>query len=713
MRGDIVKRGFFFSLILFCSLPVWALDPSGRDETNGQIDYGPQGTNLQVLYTFDEASGDVVFDRASTLNPSAGSPLNLKIDSLSAISRGRQNGHGFLRLDVPTLVHSSGPASKIINACKSSNEITIEAWIKNKQQGQLQTARPLKILTLSNRSSDQNFYLGQEYMDGPLYSGAVRLGMRGTSALKTEGTERVLRADILQHVYFVRDSKGNARLYVSSDEGYPILREVSAGFTGDFRGWNDAMVLGLGNDISYQEPLNSKNAIPEGESLKVGTTTEQNPWLGSYFMVAIYCKALSTRDILGPRAPKPPIPVLKQRNFNIVVDEALKKAQFIYKRIVGVSTPLDNPVLSQMADKIRQNDLMGAAQIATDQSGFYNFTLKDFAKVMSTRDETTNTELNDFVATVIGAVRDNKNAKELLTGDFYYRGDPQKVAVPSNLIKDILISNRHYRELEKQQYDLKEVLIEDKQKMFSGDMNSPNAVAIPDVTAGLITTRAFMAAHAIAGTNRRLVQYSFREFLCAPISTWADSSGPDSFIGMDVDRFPGGSHNKFLTTCRSCHSVMDALRPAFARYNFTDSVGEGYVQYSFIDRNMDQDPPYIAAKMNRNSDVSPRGYRVSNTLFKNFVTRGTNKEYFGWKGVTREEQVLSGNNVNDFGRMLAESQAFKKCMVKRVFKSVCKKELTAEDKAYIESQASFFESSNYNLRRLFEKIITTKKCLGE
>ena len=48
--------------------------------------------------------------------------------------------------------------------------------------------------------------------------------------------------------------------------------------------------------------------------------------------------------------------------------------------------------------------------------------VKDFAMRMSNRDETVDADLNDFVATIIGATRDEIDSRTLLYGNFYYRG---------------------------------------------------------------------------------------------------------------------------------------------------------------------------------------------------------------------------------------------------------------------------------------------------
>src|SRR5205085_1121378 len=129
-----------------------------------------------------------------------------------------------------------------------------------------------------------------------------------------------------------------------------------------------------------------------------------------------------------------------------------------------------------------------------------------------------------------------------------------------------------YESLDTQRIDLAKVLIPTTQKVFDGS----KAQEMP-TPVGLLTTRQWMAAHAIAGTNRRLVEFSFREFLCTPLEKVADSTGLDNVVARDIDRFPGGSHTKFTTTCRACHTIMDGFRPAFGYFTFNND----YVMHSF------------------------------------------------------------------------------------------------------------------------------------
>ena len=76
-----------------------------------------------------------------------------------------------------------------------------------------------------------------------------------------------------------------------------------------------------------------------------------------------------------------------------------------------------------------------------------------------------------------------------------------------------------------------------------------------------------MGAHGIAGTNRRIVEYTFQISLHSD-RAMVGRTCPDNFIGRDIDRFPAWRSRKFTTTCRSCHSMMDPLRPAFSQLYF-------------------------------------------------------------------------------------------------------------------------------------------------
>lgn len=393
-------------------------------------------------------------------------------------------------------------------------------------------------------------------------------------------------------------------------------------------------------------------------------------------------------------------PVLDQE-----ITENRTKALEIYKRLAGISTPIDNPILVQMEDLIDANNMIGAARLATQEASFYNLVVRDFAARMSTREETINTQFNDFTATFIGVVRDNIDARQLLTGDVFYMGSPD-VAVASDLVVDVLGSNNHYAQLESNNYDFASVLEAIPNQMIRTPGNG--TTEHPDA-AGVLTSRAFMGAHAVAGTNRRLVEYTMKQFTCVNMEEWADATAPDSRIGRDIDRFPGGEGSKFLTTCKACHSNMDGFRGAFARYDFSDN----FVKYSPFYGNsggadgMSQNPIGVSSKMNANDQTYSSGYRTTDNTWINNARSPANVQRFGWRGVTS-----SGVGVKQFATAVANSKAFSKCMVKKVYREVCRRPVANFEQGMVDSVATSFESGGYKLKSLFETIAVRPECLG-
>ncbi|MCK6599727.1 MAG: hypothetical protein L6Q37_15280, partial [Bdellovibrionaceae bacterium] len=115
----------------------------------------------------------------------------------------------------------------------------------------------------------------------------------------------------------------------------------------------------------------------------------------------------------------------------------------------------------------------------------------------------------------------------------------------------------------------------------------------------------------------------------------------------------------------------------------------------------------VARKFNRNETTFPGGKVVRDDSWVNNANSGTNKANFGWTHT-------SGKGITEFGRTIAESKAFPKCMAKRVFFTVCKREANAKDDAFLTKVSEEFSSPerNYNLKYLFQRIVTNDSCLG-
>ncbi len=468
-----------------------------------------------------------------------------------------------------------------------------------------------------------------------------------------------------------------------------------------------------------------------------------------------------------------PMRSLASADVNSQISPARQRARDLFVGLTGVSISVDDSRITVMEGLIAKGQEREAVKVATADPNFYNIRVADMARKMSTREETIRAPLSDFVATFVGVVRDNVNAQELLTGNFYYRMDPalgysydangnktaisgippaagsqEVISLAAPKLLNMLIYNDYYAFIESQNLSLYNVLtrvngqmiIADREIIGGGRQREPVPHPQP---AGLLTSRAFTEAHASAGTNRRMVEYAFREFMCTPMANMADASQSDSMVGRDVDRAPGGSVQKYQTTCKACHTVMDGFRPAFAHVDFSGPTATNAVVYyptyhvdnglTPIDPNQDKGagnrggtlgdifnmnayPNYVPYKMNKvtSNDAAgkpafqfPEGYPVTNDSWVNNATGPINAEQFGWRGPG------NGKGLTQFGSLLASSFGFSKCMVNRVFTEVCKRAPDNVSEApLIKSLASEFESKGYNLRDLFEEVSVQPACLG-
>ena len=388
---------------------------------------------------------------------------------------------------------------------------------------------------------------------------------------------------------------------------------------------------------------------------------------------------------------------------NAAISSDRVRALHLFTALTGVSIAIDDPRLKSMEAFLKAGNTQAAEAIATDDPLFYNYRVANLAAKMSTRDESPRAPLSDMIATFVGVVRDSDTipATQLLTGNFYYMADNAVItanggtAVPSNLSTDILTSKgTHYTSIRAQNLSLKAVLKKVDGQMYLPGGTGAAPAAHPD-PAGLITSVAFVGAHATMGTNRRMVEYSYREFMCTPMANWADGSSPDDKIGRDVDRQPGGSPNKFLTTCKNCHANMDGQRGAFAFLDFDDNNGVPTFNTAGV----------VVPKMLRNNNVYPAGFKMTDNSFVNYANVNNNADQFGWRTA-----AMSGKGIKDFATALSKSQGFSRCMVRRVFTDVCKRAPAATEESMVRSMADQFELSNYHMRHLFETVAVRPEC---
>jgi hypothetical protein len=573
------------------------------------------------------------------------------------------------------------------------------------------------------------------------------------------------------------NSAGVGRLYLSDLDGAMYLAtENSTGFGNGvgstfFSNWLNTAYLNLGNEniisptitsITNADGSTSSAAINDfvakasnGANIAAcGDACINEPnryWKGSFERLAIYCNEVPRDQILGAGTlnvisnvvPTTPVDIVVASN----ADAATVKAQAIYTRLTGVKLAATDPVIQQMAPLIAQNMPVAAAAIATQNPQFVNTTIRDFAAKMSNRSETINVPLNDFTATFMGFARDDLNAQDLLTSDYFYMAntDPNinpltgnadlagkpaagwpTAPVPARLVDDILMSNNHYDSLETGRYDLNKVLKKTRQKVLNAraaTVGGLQAADLPD-PAGVLTSRQWLKEHAIAGTNRRLVEFSLKEFLCTPIEMAADSGGADDVVGIDIDRYPGGDNSKYMTTCRACHTILDSFRPAFAEWtfgkgfaknvNFTDDIPNDGDEDALMGMRKDDKYPGVSFKYNKEADTDPSkviypdGRRTIDTTWVNHALTGSNKVNFQF-----DPAMASGVGAKSFGKLLSKSPRFQRCMAERAFKQICKRDVQTVDNAFIQNAADEFAKSGFKLKALFQNIVVGDQCLGE
>ena len=90
----------------------------------------------------------------------------------------------------------------------------------------------------------------------------------------------------------------------------------------------------------------------------------------------------------------------------------------LHNRIAGV--PPTMSVLNQMTGMIAQGDAEGAAYVAMENKNFYNVTLKNWIKPWSNRDQTPRIPFNDYVATIMGVIKEDLPFDSILYDDIIY-----------------------------------------------------------------------------------------------------------------------------------------------------------------------------------------------------------------------------------------------------------------------------------------------------
>jgi len=365
-----------------------------------------------------------------------------------------------------------------------------------------------------------------------------------------------------------------------------------------------------------------------------------------------------------------------------------EQAKRVHDRLAGV--PPSDAVLQQMEVAIDPNQVaqpgdpasaLDAAYLAMENPNFYNVTLKNFAAPWTNRDQNVFVPLNDYIATVVGMVRDDVPFNTLLSADLVY------VSNAGGLPPYSASNNAHYEAIEERGVDMKATLVATQQSAVS---------PIPsNAAAGIMTTRAAAEAFFIAGTNRAMFRFTMLNHLCNDMEQVHDIKLPPDRIRQDVSRSPGGDSRLFLNNCIGCHSGMDPMAQAFAYYNFDETSGT--IEYT---------PGFVQPKYFNNDANFEFGFRTPDDSWENYWRTGQN-QFLGW------DPSLDGigSGAASMGQELANSEAFASCQVKKVFRNVClRSPENAADRAQVAAMTNTFRVG-YSMKRVFADAAVY--CMGQ
>jgi mono/diheme cytochrome c family protein len=203
-------------------------------------------------YDFTEGNGRIIHDRSGHEDA-----IDLLIETPNSV----RWSPGTLTVVSSASLVSQKSAKRLSEAVRKSNAISIEAWITPANTEQ---TGPARIVSLSSNASSRNFTLGQ---DKDFYDVRFKTTITDSNGLpSTAGPVKSLTSR-LTHVVFTRDAMGLTVIFVNGEQ---VVSKIVGGDPGN---WDAGHRLSLANEIS-----------------------RDRPWLGQFYFVAIYDRALSQSE---------------------------------------------------------------------------------------------------------------------------------------------------------------------------------------------------------------------------------------------------------------------------------------------------------------------------------------------------------------------------------------------------------------------------------
>ena len=164
---------------------------------------------LVAYYNFGYNPDYIIYDQSGFNDP-----VNLRVLDRAAI---KWNEDNTLDLLANTALVSMIPATKIIQALKSTNEVTFECWLKARNP---ESGFNSRIISLGNSDDDIGFLLDQN-LEGDLEYQTLNYSIRMQTASTVPSGYPAFIPDrsqsfiTMQHLVYTRDRFGNETLYVN------------------------------------------------------------------------------------------------------------------------------------------------------------------------------------------------------------------------------------------------------------------------------------------------------------------------------------------------------------------------------------------------------------------------------------------------------------------------------------------------------------------
>ncbi|MDH5328135.1 MAG: hypothetical protein OEZ68_19720 [Gammaproteobacteria bacterium] len=362
---------------------------------------------------------------------------------------------------------------------------------------------------------------------------------------------------------------------------------------------------------------------------------------------------------------------------------------------------------------------VGPVDNSASRKAFYSTSLRDFATPWTNRAQTKYADLNDYVALVIGMIRDEDPFDTVLSTNVYYQGGAGASGVRGWSEEN----NNHYIDLGNGGHDLSDTAV-----LQRGTRVPPTGASAADI-AGVTTTRAAGLAFFSKGTNRRMFRFTAINYLCRDLEQMKDPTRSHDRVRQDVSRSPGGDSKIFLTNCVGCHAGMDPMAGAYAYWEWmTVDDGDGNPlegagkllfkqNYTTTDEtnatafatvtavDAVDNPNGVTNKHHINAGNFSYGYRTIHDGWVNRWREGPNSSLdWEFNQVASPAAQGQGNGAASMGREIAGTKAFAQCQVEKVYKHVCLQNPVEADEVAMDNIITEFRSESYNMRNVFAKV---------